>query len=105
MAWVALGGAILREGSIPQEDSILQAHSILARIISRFTAAAIIFITMGTTFTTTETIFSIIVTSLTTTSSSGSVTRFMATLITIIPMIMGITIIRENHPIANIGAI
>jgi hypothetical protein len=103
MAWVALGGAILREGSIPQGDSIPRAHSI--RIISRFTATGIIFITMGTTFTTTETTFSIIVTSLTTTSSSGSVTRFMATLITIIPMIMGITIIRENPTIANIGAI
>ena len=38
--------------------------------------------------------FSIIITSLTIASSSGSVTRFMATLITIIPMIMDITIIR-----------
>src|SRR5260221_14435569 len=105
MAWVALGGAILREGSIPQGDSIPRAHSILARIISRFTAAAIIFIMMATAFTTTETIFSIIFTSLTMTSYSDSVTRFMATLITIIPMIMGITIIRENYPIATIRAI
>jgi hypothetical protein len=92
MAWEARGVAILRE------DSILQVHSILAHIISRFTTTGIIFVT-------TETIFSIIITSLTIASSSGSVTRFMATLITIIPMIMGITIIRENHPIANIGAI
>ena len=91
MVWEARGDSILLG------DSILQVHSILVRIISRFT-------TMGAIFTTTETAFSITVTSLTMTSSLGSVTRFMATLITVIPMIMGITIIRENPTIANIGA-
>lgn len=65
MAWEARGLAILRE------DSILQVHSILAHIISRFTTTGIIFVT-------TETTFSIIITSLTIASSSGSVTRFMA---------------------------
>ena len=97
MVWEARGGAILLEDSIPLGDSIL------ARIISRFTTMGAIFTTAETTFTT-ETIFSITVTSLTMTSSLGSVTRFMATLITVIPMIMGITIIRENPTIANIGA-